>query len=137
MPVDYTKGTVPSDVFLSFGLGPIYHFETKVVTNGTANDWDLAPGYPMDDNVPVLGAGIADIDGLLYDRARIPAGESKKCLVLARGPAVINRDRLPTADYAGTPFVNANLVTQIADIPGIIVTRSEPDTETTLTVNDD
>lgn len=80
----------------------------------------------------MLVAGIADVDGVLYDRAIVKAGETVKAAVVVRGPVVVNGDALPAADYAGTPFVLADLITQLLDIPQLIV-RREPEIQAAQT----
>jgi hypothetical protein len=127
----YTKPRVPGDVFMGLHEEPMYHFDTKEVTNGTADDMVLPPGYPMDDNVPVLLAGIAGIDGLNYRHTVIAAGETARVLVYVRGMGSINGDALPTVDYAGDAFNMDNLRTQILDIPDTII-RREPTVTATV-----
>ncbi len=132
---DFTKPKVPSDVFVGLHEEPMYHFDTKEVTNSGETDMVLPPGYPMDDNVPELAAGIADLDGLNYRHEVIGPGETKKILVYVRGAGSINGDQLPTEDYAGTSFNMTTFRTNILDIPDTII-RREPPVAATTTVND-
>lgn len=121
------KQKVPGDVFAFEGASRSFTRETKTVTNSGETDMDLAPGYPMDDNVPVVAANIANTDGLLADRLVIPAGESRQAAVVARGDVVVIKDGLPTADYAGDAINMTNFASAVTAL-GFVV-RTEPDAE--------
>lgn len=106
--------------------------ESKEITNSSGAVMELEVGYPMDDNVPVVSGGEAGTDGLLLTKVYLEDGESIKVPVLARGPAVVNSDKIPTTDYAGDAITVATVVTALAGLDNI-VTRTEPDTMTTQT----
>ncbi len=125
-----TSALVGGDVMQHEGNPGITRDE-KTITNASGAEMVLEAGYPMDDNVPELDGGEAGVDGLLLQGITIPDGESAKVAVLARGPASVNQDAIPTADYAGDDFTIATIVTALEAI-GIVV-RSEPDTVATQT----
>ena len=102
------------------------------MANATGSAITLVPGAPMDDNVAEVAAGIADTDGIVLEKTVIPNGESRRVPVLARGPAVINVDALPTTDYAGSAINMTNFQTALEAMEDIVV-REEPDTITTRT----
>lgn len=127
--------TRPSDVFVGLHIDFMWHMETKEVTNGGGSAIVLEPGYPMNGNTPLLVAAIANMNGLNFRREVIQAGETKKVLVLMRGPATIIKDGLPTEDYSGAAFNMSTFVSEIAGIPDILV-RTEPPEQVTLTADD-
>ncbi len=98
--------------------------ESKIITNSSGDTMVLAAGYPMDDNVPLLHTAEAGCDGLLLEPVTILDGEVREVAVLARGPAVINKNALPTEDYAGTGLTLATLVTALTALG--IICRAEP-----------
>lgn len=108
---------------------PAFCRESKTVTNSTGAAIDLVPGHPMDDNVPVVAGDEASIDGLLMERCYLENGESAKVPVLARGPAVVNKDALPDEDYSEDALDLDDYETALLAM-GIIV-REEPDLQLT------
>lgn len=134
MPSEYTKPRVPSDVFVGLHSAPIHQFDTKEVTNSGEDDLTLPVGYPMDDNIPVAASNIGNTDGLNYRHEVIPAGETRKVLVLVRGPATVNADMLPTTYYDTGGAINMGTFrTTIAALG--IVSRDESDEQATLATN--
>jgi hypothetical protein len=115
---------------LKYEGDPMLTRESKTMTNPHSAAFTFVAGYPMDDNVPVANAGIAGIDGMLLSTVTLAAngedGDTAKVAVLARGPAVFDKDALPTKDYAGTNFTLATVITKYAAL-ALVVGRDEPD----------
>lgn len=132
MSESYTQLNPLGDLLIREG-DPVYGRESKTVTNSGETEMVLAVGHPMDDNVPCLAANVAaNADGVLLERTVIPAGESRKVPVLARGHAVFNKTKLPAADYAGSTISAADYAARLVTL-GFIV-REEPSiTETQTT----
>jgi hypothetical protein len=107
-----------------------YCRESKLVTNPEATEITLVVGYPMDDNVPLEAAGIANCDGLLMEHAVLAGNEVRLLPVLARGPCTIDDDALPTTDYADAAINAANFRTAIDAIEPKIIRRFEPPHQT-------
>lgn len=121
--MELIKTRPAGDVFMNL-LGPDYNYEEKTITNSGTTAMVLDAGYPMDDNVPCLADGTAGADGMLVHPQDIPAGESVKAAVLARGPAVVNSSKLPATDYAGDAFTG--LAATLAAALTTVVFRTEP-----------
>lgn len=73
----------------------------------------------------------AGITGWLLESGRLTLanGETldRKVLVLARGPAAINKLQIPSTDVAGTPFTEANLIAA-AEAVNIQIMDEPPET---------
>jgi hypothetical protein len=106
---------------------PLFCRESKEVTNSTGDEVTLLVGHPLDDNALCTAANIANADGIVLEKTVIADGESALVPVLARGPAVINVDELPTTDYAASAINMTNYQTAIEALD--IVVREEPDTQ--------
>lgn len=113
-----SKGNVGGDFLIHEESGQVCR-ESKTVTNSTGALLTLPAGYPMDDNVPVVQGGEAGCDGLLLETQIFEIGEVRKVAVLARGPAVINKNALPLVDRSDDTFTLATLVTALTAL-GII-----------------
>jgi hypothetical protein len=124
-----SKGFVGGDFLITEGDHPAYVREQKTVSNSSGEEMVLSAGYPMDDNVPVVDGQEANTDGLLIEKVVIPDGESRKVAVLARGPATINRDALPTTDYTGDAFNVGTIATALGNLSPKVIVRREPTTQ--------
>lgn len=124
-----TKPYTLGDLIVAEDASPSVTRETKTVTNSTGAEITLEVGYPMDDNVPIVSTDEANCDGINLEHAVIANGASVKLPVLARGPAAINWDIVPTTDYAAAAFTMNTLKTTVQALG--IRCREEPDNQET------
>lgn len=130
-----SNGYVAGDFIISEAAPPIVTREpvTGITNASTSAALDLPPGYPMNGSTPVVAGQESTTTGLLIARVYIPAAPNNnggKGTILARGPAAVNRDALPTVDKAGSSFNMSTLATRLAAL-GIVVRRAPASTETT------
>ncbi len=123
---EQTKSVPAGDVIMYEGPNQAFTRESKAVTNSGDATITLLAGYPMDDNVPVLAATIANTDGIVAVETDIEAGETVKVPVIVRGNIIINKAKLPATDIAGDTLTNATLAAKLATLTGFVV-RDEPD----------
>jgi len=125
-----TKPTVLGDV-VKYECCPEYDRESVEYTNGEGEEVTIEIGHPI-----VVASGVlvekdaeASATGIVLERAVVADGAKKKFAVLARGPAIINGDKLPTKDFAGESY---NMTTLKSTLKALgIVIRSEPAKTTT------
>lgn len=124
------------DLVIAEDAGPIVTRESRLCENAGEDDVTLELGHPMDitseTEVDFLAAaGIANCNALLIDATIIPAGKTIKVPLLARGPAAVNEDKLPTVDYAGAAINKANFKAAIVANMPLVTLRKEPPTQET------
>ena len=122
-----TKGLVGGDLLKAEDVQQ-YCRESMVVDNtGGSTDITLPVGYPVifATSTLLLAAAVNTLTGITIEPHVIPAGTKKQIAVLARGPAVINTNVLPTADKAGTSFNMSTFQTALAALSPKFVLRTE------------
>jgi hypothetical protein len=130
MSAELERGRVTGDVFIRETDDAAFSRESKTITNSSGDDMVLPAGYPMDDNVPVIAANIANCDGLLLESVTIADGEVRMVAVVQRGSIVINQDALPTVDYVGASINMTNFATAVAALDFVV--RREPQNQAEL-----
>jgi hypothetical protein len=120
-----TKSVTLGDLIISEDASPAVTRETKTVTNSSGSEMTLEVGHPMDDTTPVVSGDEANTDGVCLAYTIIENGESADIPVMARGPAAINGNALPTTDYAGSSYTMSTLKSTIESLT--IQVREEPD----------
>lgn len=86
--------------------------------------------------VPVLATDEANITGLVMSEEYVDTLANNtdwgtKVQVMVRGPALYDKDALPAADIAGTPFTLATIVTALAALSPPLIAQAEPATSQT------
>ena len=121
----HTQNPERSDILVE--LWRFHHCtESKTVVNAGASAMTLKAGLPMDDNVPVDAGDEANTDGLLADTHVIPAGESKKVLVISKAPVTCRADGIQALDKDGAALATATIQATLEALD--FVFRDEPET---------
>jgi len=119
---------VGGDVLIFKG-DPAVVVDSRSVTNNAGYDYVLPAGYPMVGDVPCPTILVASsVDGVVYKKARLAAGETARVSVLSRGPAAVNRDALADVDIAGNSISLAHYQSGLEANTNITV-RTEPEQE--------
>lgn len=127
-----TKGFVGGD-FLIDDPHPEYSREEFTITNAGGDDISVPAGFPLEaDGTLGTATNEADIAAVVIEPIVVPAGESRKVACIARGPCIINRDALPTADLAASPasFDMGDFQTALEALSPQVVVRREPTKQT-------
>lgn len=127
-----TDGKQLGDVIVAEG-DIVVTRDSRRLSNAGEEEMVLPCGYPCDITsetavTALLAAGIANCNALLLESCVIPAGESALVPLLARGPAAVNQDKLPTVDYAGDDIDMEDFNTAI-DAMILVVRRKESPTQ--------
>lgn len=132
-----SKGYVGGDFIIREHVDPYYCRGELPIDNSAGTDvLEVPAGFPLEaDGTLATATNESDIVALVLQPQRIPAGETVKVAVLLRGPCVINRDALPTADLAGTPanFDMDDFQTALEALDPPLVVKREPVTQETQT----
>lgn len=121
------KFRVGGDFLIGRMPDPNYSYEQVELdnTDGSAV-LHLPAGQPMELNGTVIThTAEASTTALLLQEVHVAIGEKLKVAVLARGPAVVNFDALPTKDPAGTTYTAGTLLTAVQAMHDVVV-RREP-----------
>jgi hypothetical protein len=115
-----------------------YCRESITLTNDESAAGSFEIGFPLLESggtwTPARTAEHASVDGVLLENVdNLAAAGTKVVAVLRRGPAVINQNKLPAADYADAAFVAAELVARLAALSPPIIAKSEPTKTSTQT----
>jgi hypothetical protein len=131
MPNTLTLDALPGDILIG-QYDREFCFESAVIDN-TSGGADLV--IPLGSPITLAGHLITASEltadspvmaGLTMARVTVLKGEIFRMPVYARGPGVVNKTRLPAADYAGGSFTANLLGTRTAaHLPNTIV-RTEP-----------
>jgi hypothetical protein len=126
----YKLNALPSDLIMD-EYDPRYCTETVSISNTTANPITLPLGILCSNTLTLTAAQIAagtlaGAVGILIKEEHLPAGTTVDLTVLARGPAIINTGKLPTADVAGSTFSAASIESFLSTNFPTILQRNEP-----------
>lgn len=143
------KGRVAGDVFKHID-NPIYVFASARMANpdeeaektfpvGTPGVFTPDSGSAQGAFVPVLNAAIGTTNALLAEEVVLDAdAETEQPVkVLIRGPATVDWNQMPTADYAGTNFTASTLKTRLAAMTPPVHLIYEPPEQETMPIPSD
>lgn len=127
-----TKRAAGGDVII-YELARIVTREEVEIENEGEVNLELQAGYPVElDGTLVEAGNEGDVEGILCEPVTLLPGETRKVAVLARGPAAINRDALPTKDVDNANLNVDTLAATLATL-GIVVRREPINKEEQLT----
>ena len=109
----------------------IFCREGRIYHNGGSTVVQLRAGEPFVVNAPCTHTNINTCDGLLIEPKAVQPGETVEVAVLARGPAVVNQDALPTIALDTVAFNMTTFLTAVSGLGILLIT--EPATTTELT----
>jgi hypothetical protein len=130
MTTTLTKPRTEGDVVIR-NFDPEYCYDSVTITNNSGAERDFVPGTPFNESGgtwdPTQDTEEASIDGILVEHVKGLANNGTKVVrMLVRGPAVLNRDALPTVDYTNTAFNLATVATRLLALSPPIICRREP-----------
>lgn len=126
----YKLNALPSDLIMD-EYDPRFCCEQATMSNTTSNPLTLPLGLLCNATVPLTAAEInagtlSGAMGLLIKEEHIPAGESVEVTLLARGPAIVNKAKLPALDAAGAAITANSQATFLATNFPTLLLRTEP-----------
>lgn len=126
-----TQGNRMGDL-IKFLDEAIYCIESYFLVNPAGEDFTFPVGTPCSvsgsNATPLAAAAQASVTALLLEATFIPSGETTplKYSFVVRGPAVVDKDRLPTADYDAASYNHTTIATALAALDPPILSRTEP-----------